>query len=149
MGTPSNIDEYTLKRLCTENGAFVCLVTIILLSHLTTNPTWGLPAKHRMFFTVCMKESFWWPCSRGGRPEFRGELGLAWLCPDARFACSNPRTHQKLSYIQLVCLIILFFRIKNWKKGSHGLLWKERFESLLQRRSYVGISARTFSVMRL
>ena len=35
MGTPSNIDEYTLKRLCAENGAFVCLVTIILLIHLT------------------------------------------------------------------------------------------------------------------
>ena len=35
MGTPSNIDEYTLKRLCAENGAFVRPVTIILLSHLT------------------------------------------------------------------------------------------------------------------
>ena len=36
VGTPSNIDKYTLKRLCAENGAFVHLVTIILLSHLTT-----------------------------------------------------------------------------------------------------------------
>ena len=35
MGILSNIDEYTLKRLCAENGAFVRLVTIILLSHLT------------------------------------------------------------------------------------------------------------------
>jgi len=35
VGTPSNIDEYTLKKLCAENGAFVRLVTIILLSHLT------------------------------------------------------------------------------------------------------------------
>ena len=47
MGTPSNIDEYTLKRLCAENGAFVCLVTIILLSHLTnstyTTGTHALP----------------------------------------------------------------------------------------------------------
>ena len=37
MGTPSNIDEYTLKRLCAENGVFVRLVTIILLSHLTNS----------------------------------------------------------------------------------------------------------------
>ena len=37
VGTPSNIDEYTLKRLCAKNGAFVRLVTIILLSHLTTS----------------------------------------------------------------------------------------------------------------
>ena len=39
MGTPSNIDEYTLKKLCAENGAFVHPVTIILLSHLTNTDT--------------------------------------------------------------------------------------------------------------
>ena len=44
MGTPSNIDEYTLKRLCTENGAFVCPVRIILLSHLTN--MWNLRSKY-------------------------------------------------------------------------------------------------------
>ena len=38
MGTPSNIDEYTLKRLWAENGAFVHSVTIILLSYLTNLP---------------------------------------------------------------------------------------------------------------
>ena len=34
-GTPSNINEYIIKNLCTKIGAFVCLVTIISLSHLT------------------------------------------------------------------------------------------------------------------
>jgi len=40
VGTPSNIDEYTLKRLsmCAKNGAFVHPETIILLSHLTNKP---------------------------------------------------------------------------------------------------------------
>ena len=36
VGTPSNIDEYTLKRFCAKNGTFVHLVTIILVSHLTS-----------------------------------------------------------------------------------------------------------------
>ena len=53
-----------------------------------------------------MKVSFWW---------VRGKLGLARLRWDARFARSNPslpRTHQKLTFIQLVCLIVgLFYTI--------------------------------------
>ena len=39
VGTPSKTDEHTLKRLCAKNGAFVRLVTIILLSHLTSSLT--------------------------------------------------------------------------------------------------------------
>ena len=34
-GTPSNINKYIIKNLCTKNGAFIRSVTIILLSHLT------------------------------------------------------------------------------------------------------------------
>ena len=62
--------------------------------------TLRLPGKHRLYFTDCMKVSFWW---------VRGKLGLARLRRDARFARSNPslpRTHQKLTFIQLVCLIV-------------------------------------------
>jgi len=74
-----------------------------------------------MTFTVCMEVSFWWVWD---------ELGLARLRWDARFACSNPsslQTHQKLTFIQLVCLIVdrvtgeLLGRIPTIKTKMHSV----------------------------